>query len=136
MFLGEYLYTLDAKARVFVPAPFREELGEEFILCKGIENTLRLYPKESWKEFVEKLHSLPDTEAMSVKLFFFSSAKAVTLDTQGRLLLPQSYREHAGIDKDVYVLGNFNRAEIWSTQSWDEFKKDSDLKAQMIKLGV
>ncbi|HPE95151.1 MAG TPA: division/cell wall cluster transcriptional repressor MraZ [Bacillota bacterium] len=136
MFLGEYTYSLDAKARMFVPASFREELGNEFILCKGIENTLRLYPKSSWDEFVEKLRALPDTEAMAVKLFFFSSAREASLDSQGRLLIPQAYREHAGIDKDVCVLGNYNRVELWSVAAWESFRKDSDLRERMIKLGV
>ena len=136
VFLGEYRYSLDAKLRVFIPVPFREELGNEFILCKGLDRSIRLYPLGSWSKFVEKLCDLPDAEAQEIKLFFFASARQVSLDTQGRLLISQIYREHAGIEHDVCVLGNNNRAEIWAAEAWDSFKDSKSIKEQMIKLGV
>ena len=139
MLLGEYRYNVDAKGRVSVPPAFRDELGEAFVLCKGIDKTLWLYSKIEWGLFVEKLSKLPETEARDIKRFFLSSAKTISCDGQGRILLPQTYRDHAFIDKDAVVIGADNRAEIWSASAWDkqlESMTDEKITAAMLKLGL
>lgn len=139
MLLGEYRYNVDSKGRVSVPPAFRDELGVNFILCKGIDNTLWLYSNKEWEVFVGKLNALPETEARDIKRFFFTSARAVACDTQGRILLPQQYRDHAEIDKDAVVVGNNTRSEIWSASAWDkqlESMTNEKITAAMLKLGL
>lgn len=139
MLLGEYRYNVDAKGRVSVPPAFRDILGKNFVLCKGIDNTLWLYSESEWNIFVEKLSALPETEARDIKRFFFTSARFLGCDAQGRILLPQQYRDHASIDKDAVVVGNNNRAEIWNEIAWDkqlDNMTDEKITAAMLKLGL
>jgi MraZ protein len=139
MLLGEYRYNVDTKGRISVPPAFRDELGEMFVLCKGIDKTLWIYSNQEWGAFVEKLSALPETEARDIKRFFFSSARSIGCDAQGRILLPQQYRDHASIDKDAVVVGNNTRAEIWCSVAWDkqlESMTDEKITAAMLKLGL
>ena len=118
MFMGEYNHSIDAKGRLISPARFRELLGEEFILTKGLDGCLSVYPMDEWKAFEEKLRALPLTNknARTFTRFFVAGATNCELDKQGRILVPQTLREFAGLDKDVVLTGNLNRIEIWSKE--------------------
>lgn len=118
---GEFQHTLDAKGRLFMPAKFREELGEDFIVTKGLDQCLFVYSAENWKVLEEKIKSLPLSKSRDLQRFFFSSATECTLDAQGRVLLPQNLREHARLIKNATVIGVSGRAEIWDSDNWVEY---------------
>ena len=122
MFMGEYNHTIDAKGRLIIPSKFRELLGEEFVLTKGLDGCLSIYPMDEWKAFEEKLRALPLTNknARTFTRFFVAGATNCELDKQGRILVPQTVRDFAGLEKDVVLTGNLNRIEVWSKEKWSE----------------
>lgn len=142
MFIGEYYHALDNKNRIIIPSKFRDELGENFILTKGLDGCLYAYTLESWKIFQDKLSKLPLTskDARSFARFFFSGANEVDIDKQGRTLIPQSLIEYAQIKKDIVSVGISNRIEIWSKDRWDEYNNsniDFDAIAEnMSQIGI
>ncbi|MDK2820670.1 MAG: transcriptional regulator MraZ [Clostridia bacterium] len=123
MFMGEYLHTIDNKGRFIIPAKFRDQLGESFVITKGMDNCLFVYPMNVWVEIEQKLRSLPFTraDARAFVRFFFSGATECELDRQGRVLLPVNLREYAKLEKEIVVVGVSNRIEIWSRKLWDEY---------------
>ena len=122
MFMGEYNHIIDAKGRLIIPARFRELLGEEFILTKGLDGCLSIYPMDAWEAFETKLRALPLTNknARAFTRFFVAGATNCELDRQGRILVPQTLREFAGLEKEVVLTGNLDRIEIWSKEKWSE----------------
>lgn len=122
MFMGEYNHTIDAKGRLIVPVKFREILGDNFIVTKGLDGCLFVYTNDEWTRFEEKLKSLPLTNknARQFTRFFLAGAAACEVDKQGRILLPQVLREFASLEKDVVLVGVASRIEIWSRERWDE----------------
>ena len=123
--IGKYTNTLDPKGRVIIPAAFRYDLKDRFILTKGIEKCLYIYPEEEWADLVERLKkAMPSSkEANSKALRFFSSnAAECELDKQGRILIPQHLREYASLNKELLFVGSLNKVEIWSP----EFYEDTD----------
>ena len=122
MFMGEYNHTIDAKGRLIVPAKFREILGDNFIVTKGLDGCLFVYPNDEWQKFEEKLQTLPLTNknARQFTRFFLAGAADVELDKQGRILIPSVLREFASLQKDVVFVGVGSRIEIWSKESWND----------------
>ena len=122
MFMGEYNNTIDAKGRLIIPSRFRELLGEEFVLTRGLDGCLSIYPMDEWAAFEEKLRALPLTnkDARTFSRFFVAGATTCQLDKQGRILVPQTLRQFAGLEKDVVLTGNLNRIEVWSKETWSE----------------
>ena len=122
MFMGEYNHIIDAKGRLIIPARFRELLGEEFILTKGLDGCLSIYPMDAWEAFETKLRALPLTNknARTFTRFFVAGATNCELDRQGRILVPQTLREFAGLEKEVVLTGNLDRIGIWSKEKWSE----------------
>jgi mraZ protein len=131
MFMGEYNHTIDAKGRLIVPSKFRELLGEEFILTKGLDGGLSIYPMSEWKNLTEKLRALPfnDKNARAFVRFFVSGAAQCELDKQGRILVPATLREYAHLDKDVILTGNIATIDIWSKDQWSENSNYMDMDA-------
>ena len=141
MFMGEYNHTIDAKGRLIIPSKFRELLGEEFVLTKGLDGCLSIYPMDEWESFELKLRALPLTNknARTFSRFFVAGATTCELDRQGRILVPQTLREFAGLEKDVVLTGNLNRIEIWSkTKRMENNSCDNmdDIAEQMSDLGL
>lgn len=141
MFMGEYSHTIDAKGRMSIPAKYREELGESFVVTKGLDGCLFVYDMDEWKVLEEKLKSLPMTHKDTRKLtrFFLAGATLAELDKQGRILLPVVLREFAAITKDVVLLGVGNRIEIWSKEVWEQqsdFEDMDDIAEHMAELGL
>lgn len=136
MFMGEHSHTIDAKGRLFIPAKFREELGSPFILTKGMDNNLTIYPMEQWEKFMDQLESLPLTykETRTFRRFFTARATECELDKQGRVLVSTKLREYAGLVKDVVLTGNISNIEIWSKERWDEVSDVDDVDAIAEKL--
>lgn len=122
MFMGEYNHTIDVKGRLIIPAKFRETLGDKFIVTKGLDGCLFVYPKSEWSSFEEKLKVLPLTnkDARQFTRFFLAGAAACEVDKQGRILLPQVLREFAQLEKEVVLIGVASRVEIWSKINWEQ----------------
>ena len=133
MFMGEYNHTIDAKGRLIIPAKFREPLGEEFVLTRGLDGCLYIYPMDEWEAFEEKLRALPLTnkDARAFSRFFVAGATTCELDKQGRILVPQTLREFAGLIKDVVLTGNLTRIEVWSKEKWLENSNYEDMDAKL-----
>ena len=116
MFMGEYNHTIDTKGRLIVPAKFREELGESFVITKGLDGCLCVYTNDEWTSFEGKLRALPFTNQNARKMtrFFMAGATTCEIDKQGRILIPGVLREFAELEKDVVLVGVASRVEIWS----------------------
>ena len=129
MFMGEYNHTIDAKGRLIVPSKFREQLGDEFVVTKGLDGCLFVYENTEWKILEEKLKNLPLTNANARKItrFFLAGATLCEVDKQGRILLPAVLREFAKIEKDAVMVGVGNRIEIWSKESWSSANVYDDM---------
>jgi len=129
MFMGEYNHSVDAKGRLIVPSKFREQLGNEFVVTKGLDGCLFVYSQEEWKRIEESLREKPLTskDARKFMRFFFAGAANCEVDKQGRILLPANLREYAGIDKEVVSVGVFSRVEIWSKDKWENMNSDTDM---------
>ncbi len=123
MFIGEYHHTIDEKGRIIIPAKFREELGTNFIVTRGIENCLFVYPMDNWAKITNKLNSLPFTkkDARTFNRFFMSGATSVELDKQGRININTPLIDYAKLLKDCVVIGTGDRLEIWSEELWNSF---------------
>ncbi len=143
MLLGEYRHNVDTKGRVSVPSKFREDLGQSFVVTKGLDNCLYLYSKSEWQTFENKLKELPITnqDARSFVRFFFAGAAECEVDKQGRINIPQNLREYANIQKDVVIVGVSTRVEIWSSDNWNKYTNSdsldvSKIASQMSNLGI
>ena len=123
MFMGEYHHTIDEKGRIIIPSKFREMLGDTFIITRGIENCLFVYPNDEWQKIVTKLESLPFTkrDARQFVRFFLSGATIAEFDKQGRVNLTSPLIDYAKLQKDCVVIGTGSRLEIWSKEDWDNF---------------
>ena len=123
MFIGEYHHTIDEKGRIIIPVKFREELGNNFIITRGIENCLFVYSTENWAKITNKLNSLPFTkkDARTFNRFFMSGATNVELDKQGRVNISKPLIDYANLLKDCVIIGTGDRLEVWSQESWDSF---------------
>lgn len=143
MFLGEYNHSIDVKGRLIVPAKFREELGDQFIVTKGLDGCLYIYPNNEWEEFEKKLSELPmgKSDIRKMVRFFLSAATQVEVDKQGRILVPGNHREYAGLEKDVVFAGVGKKIEIWSKSKWDstatfDYEDMDDVAERMADLGI
>ena len=123
MFMGEYNHTIDAKGRLIVPSKFREQLGNEFVITKGLDECLFVYPMDQWEAFQEKLQALPlnQPSARAFVRFFFSGATEAELDKQGRVMLPANLREYGSLEKEIVITGAGNRLEIWDKEKWETY---------------
>jgi len=128
MLMGEYLHTVDSKGRLIIPAKFREGLGERFVVTKGLDNCLFVYPSDEWDGLEKKLKSLPFTnkDARAFVRFFFSGATECDLDKQGRVVLPANLRNYAKLEKEVVVIGVSSRVEIWSKDVWEQYSMEAE----------
>ena len=118
---GEYPHSIDAKGRLFMPVKRREDLGERFIVTKGLDTCLFVYSSNDWQVLEDKIRSLPLSKSRDLQRFFFSSAAECEPDGQGRILIPQNLREYAGLKKDVTVIGVSGRSEIWDSEKWKAY---------------
>jgi len=121
-FMGEYNHSIDAKGRIIVPSKFRELLGERFVVTKGLDGCLWVFPSEEWESFSEKLRSLPvaNKDARKFVRHFMAGAMDAELDKQGRILLPQNLRDFAELEKDITMVGTGARIEIWDKKAWEK----------------
>jgi len=134
MFIGEYEHSLDAKGRVIMPVKLRDDIGEKFIITKGLDGCLFAYSQNEWTNFEEKLKSLPLTNknARDFVRFFLSGAVECEIDKQGRFLIPANLREYATLEKDAVIIGVGTRIEIWNKANWKQYSSDENISADEI----
>ncbi len=127
MLMGEYHHAIDEKGRLIIPSKFRLELGESFVVTRGLENCLFVYSLVEWEKISSKLKTLPFTkkDARNFSRFFLSGACQLEFDKQGRINLPETLISYADLIKDCVVIGVGDRLEIWSSESWDKFFMDN-----------
>lgn len=128
MFMGEYHHSIDNKGRMIVPSKFRDDLGDMFIITRGLDQCLFGYPISEWELIEEKLKGLPLTkkDARAFTRFFFSGATESELDKQGRINIPAPLLQYAKLEKECVILGVSNRIEIWSKQIWEDYFSQSE----------
>ena len=134
---GEYQHNIDAKGRLIFPIKLREALGEHFVIFKGLDNCINVYSQENWAAFEQQLAALP-SKARKVQRFFSANFECEP-DAQGRILIPQTLREYAGLRKDVTVIGMIDHVEIWDSAAWKAYNDSTDTEdvaAMMDMLGV
>lgn len=127
MFLGNYNYTIDEKGRVTIPAKLRSDLGADFILTRGLDGCIALYPRKAWDVIISKYKDLPNLQnTRNVLRFILSSASACNLDKQGRLSISSSLLQFAGIQKECVIIGVDDCLEIWSKERWEGYLENNE----------
>lgn len=128
MLMGEFHHNIDEKNRLVIPSKFRNELGEKFIVTRGLDSCLFIYSMSEWEKLVEKLKTLPFTQMNARKFsrFFLSGAIDAEFDRSGRVSITSPLIEYAGITKECVIIGVSDRLEIWSKESWDKFLSDNE----------
>ena len=132
MLIGEYEHTIDAKGRLSMPSKLRRDMGEAFIVTKGLDGCLFAFSQEEWKNFETKLKSLPlsDKNARNFVRFFLAGATECEIDKQGRFLIPSNLRETGKLEKEAVIIGVGTRLEIWNKDIWNS--KDEEISADEI----
>ena len=126
-FLGEYEATLDSKGRFLLPAGVKRQLPEgestRFVINRGFEKCLSLYPIQSWQPLYDQISTLNDFDpkVREFRRYFLNGAIEVEPDTAGRLLLPQNLKDYAGLGKDIVLVSAVNKIEIWDQEKYRKF---------------
>lgn len=143
MFIGEYKHTIDDKGRLAIPVKFRGDLAKGAVVTRGLDASLFLYPKEEWDKLAQKLASLPlgQSNSRAFARLMLAGAMDVSLDKQGRLVLPEYLREYASLSKQIVVAGLYNRLELWDEEKWQTYKtamenEVGDIAEKLGELGV
>jgi len=128
VFLGTHQPRLDDKGRLFLPAKFRDELADGLVITKGQERCLYVWPPAEFAKVTEAMSTAPigAKAARDFGRVLFSSGSAEVPDKQGRITLPQPLREYAGLDREVVVIGNNTRVEIWDGAAWAAYLADRE----------
>ena len=134
MLLGEYHHNIDDKGRLVIPTKYREELGSEFVITRGIERCLYVYSKIEWEKLVAKLNTLPFTkkDARTFMRSFFSGATVGAFDKSGRINITSPLVSYAGLTKECVIIGVNDRLEIWSDDAFNKFLDDNSLQLEDI----
>ncbi len=137
MLIGSFSHSVDAKGRMFIPAKWREDLGNTIIVTRGIlsgssARCLFGMSVEAWKEFAARFSALPETDVMgqAFRRMMFSNAADCEMDKQGRILVPNGLREYADLSKDVTLVGVDNRIEIWNAQALTQHDQEMEAEYQ------
>lgn len=130
MLIGQYQHNIDPKGRLIMPAKLREELGDRFIITRGLDSCLFVYSLDEWSGLEARIRTLPLARGRGLQLFFFANAAEVEPDGQGRVLIPANLREYAGLTKEAVIIGSLGRVEIWRRELWEQMC--SELTAESI----
>lgn len=134
MLMGEYHHNIDEKSRLIIPSKFRSELGNRFVITRGLDKCLFIYSEDEWNNIVSKLKNLPFTkrDARNFVRFFLSGADSCEFDKQGRIVITSPLVQYANITKECVIIGVNERLEIWSKDNFDTFMKENEEKASEI----
>lgn len=143
MLMGEYHHNIDEKGRLIIPSKFRNDLGEKFVITRGLDKCLFVYSEEEWNKLISKLKTLPFTnkDARNFTRFFLSGATANEFDRQGRINISSSLVNYANLTKECVIIGANDRLEIWSEELWNNFIESnednlSDIAENLFKGGL
>jgi MraZ protein len=128
--IGQFCHSLDTKGRLIIPGKLRDDLGQSFVITRGLDNSLFLYPMEEWLRLKAEIDKLPLSTGRNLQRFFFSNAEEVEPDGQGRILIPAHLREYAKLSKEAVVIGASIRVEIYDKTVWE--KQNSSLTNESI----
>lgn len=134
MFIGEYSHTIDAKKRMAIPIKFRKDLGKKAVLTRGLDNCLYLYSLGEWGKLAKKISTLPisRSDSRAFSRLMLAGAMEVSLDSLGRILVPDYLKEYASLNKKAVLAGLYNRIEVWSEDKWKAYKKQTESKVEDI----
>lgn len=139
MLIGEYLHTVDDKNRVSLPSKFRKEIGKTVVITRGLDNCLFLYPVSEWQRIAEQLSNLgiAKSDQRGINRFMLAGAVEMTVDSIGRILIPEYLKQFAGLGTEIVFAGVHNRIEIWNHKKWESYKKAIEKEAEKLseKLG-
>ncbi len=143
MLIGEYRHSLDEKGRLTMPSRYRELLGKSFILTKGLDGCLFVYPIQEWQSLLNDIQALPLTNpsARAFVRIFLAGACEPELDKQGRFVISPSLREYASLERELVICGVGSRLEIWSAERWDKYVESaspsfSEIASELVNLGI
>ncbi|HOQ15666.1 MAG TPA: division/cell wall cluster transcriptional repressor MraZ [Candidatus Paceibacterota bacterium] len=143
MFIGEYYYNLDTKGRMAIPSKIRNQVGETLIITRGLDSCLFLYEKKDWEQLAEKIKNLPLSQSNSRAFarLMLAGAMEVTIDNQGRILIPDYLRNYADLKKKIVLVGVYDRLEIWDEDNWNTYKnkterESSEIAEKLSQLGI
>lgn len=143
MLIGEYEHSLDEKGRLIMPSKLKDDIGEKFVITKGLDGCLFVYSQNEWKLFEEKLRTFPLTnkDARALMRFFLAGAIQAEIDKQGRFLITSNLREFAELEKEIVIIGVLTKIEIWSKEKWlkyseKENKTADEIAEKMSNLGI
>ena len=128
MLMGEYHHNIDEKSRLIIPAKFRSELGERFVITKGLDKCLFVYSETEWNKLMQKVSSLQFTKK-NVRAFertFIGGASLIEFDKQGRINITSPLVHYANIIKECVIIGVSERLEIWSKEEFESYMKDNE----------
>lgn len=134
MLIGEYTHTVDSKNRISLPSKFRKEIGKKIIVTRGLDNCLFLYSSSQWQKISKQLSSLgmAQRDKRGFNRFMLSGAVEVSVDSIGRILIPDFLRNFAGLKEKVVFAGVGDRVEIWNEGQWNRYKKDIEKQADAL----
>ena len=127
-FVGSYTHSLDSKKRVFVPAKFREDLGDTFFITRKLDTYLSIYTEEEWNAYLQKLEKLPESVAAEVQEFILGGAQKCVPDNSGRIIIEDKLLKHASIQKNIVFVGAGRRIRVWAEELWNEREQNRDFE--------
>ncbi len=143
MFFGEFSHSIDQKGRVALPSKFRPMLATGCVVTRGLDNSLFIYPSKEWEKMADKLAKLPlsQADARAFARLMLSGAMQLEIDKQGRVIMPAYLRKYAGFDKEVVIIGLYNKIEVWDKAAWESYKnaaekESSDIAEHLGDLGI
>lgn len=125
MFTGVSTHSIDSKGRIVLPARFRQELGETFFIAKGFFDCIQVLSCQEFEKLRTNIKALPAQQALALQYAIIATAMEVTPNAQGRVPIPQTLREIAGLSKDAIVVGMDNRIEIWDKERFDQMQENN-----------
>jgi MraZ protein len=127
-FVGSYTHSLDSKKRVFVPAKFREDLGDTFFITRKLDTYLSIYTEEEWNAYLQKLEKLPESVAAEVQEFILGGAQKCVPDNSGRIIIEDKLLKHASIQKNIVFVGAGRQIRVWAEELWNEREQNRDFE--------
>lgn len=132
MLIGEYYQNIDDKGRINIPSKFRHDLGETFVVARGLDDCVSIYPKSKWDAFLESLMAVPASQRRALQRHFGSGAEECSIDSQGRVVIPPKLRLYANLQKEIAVIGDTEKVEVWERKAWEDYISGEEFETENI----
>ncbi len=134
MFIGEYTYSIDDKKRLALPVKFRGLLGKKAVITRGLDQCLFIFSTKEWESLAEKINKLPLSQAdvRGFSRLMLGGAMEVSIDSSGRVLVPDYLKKYANLSKKVSLVGVLNRVELWDEETWEKYKGKTEKEGENI----